>query len=36
MLKKLEELHGNFIIVTINKVSNNFAFIYRKYSFSNV
>ena len=29
--KNLEELHRKFVIVTIHKASNNFAFICRKY-----
>ena len=32
--KHLEELHQKFVIVTINKASNNFAFICRKYCIS--
>ena len=32
--KHLEELHWKFVIVTMDKVSNNSAFIRRKYSIS--
>ena len=32
--KHLEELHRKFVIVTIDKESNNFAFIHRKFHIS--